>query len=155
VSSLRPPQPSPLELPLEELGRRLRAARAYAGCNLLELAAEIPMSPKRLQRIETGRVELRAGEPEAIAEAVERACNLPPRWVARAFAEPVVDVDDLRAELSTLRTRLEEISGVLSHVTHGHHGELELVAGEVDDNGDDDVPPRRQRARRSGPVVAS
>jgi transcriptional regulator with XRE-family HTH domain len=55
-----------------EIGRRVRAARAYAGFrNRAALAERLELSKETVQRIEGGRREVKRSELLAIAEACE------------------------------------------------------------------------------------
>ncbi|HST69074.1 MAG TPA: helix-turn-helix transcriptional regulator [Solirubrobacterales bacterium] len=55
-----------------EIGRRVRAARAYAGFrNRATLAQRLELSKETLQRIEGGEREVKRSELLAIAEACE------------------------------------------------------------------------------------
>lgn len=72
-----------------EIGRRVRAARAYAGFrNRAALAARLELSKETVQRIEGGQREVKRSELLAIAEA----CGVPmwfleDGWEGRQGAE--------------------------------------------------------------------
>jgi transcriptional regulator with XRE-family HTH domain len=69
----------------EEIGRRVRAARAYAGLTIGALADSLGMGARTIKRIECGERDARRYELIGIAEA----CGLP-----REFFE--LDFDLLR-----------------------------------------------------------
>lgn len=60
----------------KELGRRVRAARAYAGLSNTELAESIQIGRSTLVKIEAGRREAKRWELYAIAEV----CGVPREW---------------------------------------------------------------------------
>lgn len=60
------------EMASSDTGRRIRAARAYAGFrNRAELAERLELSKETVQRIEVGQREIKRSELLAIAEACE------------------------------------------------------------------------------------
>lgn len=60
----------------EEVGKRVRAGRAYAGISQRDLCEEVGISPPTLTRIESGEREPRKWELMAIAHV----CGLPMTW---------------------------------------------------------------------------
>jgi transcriptional regulator with XRE-family HTH domain len=109
------PRRAPLDLPAEEFGRRIRAARAYSRLTLVDLAERISVDRKRLQAIELGQRRLRLGEQDALAYAVAEACELPEGWIAEAFSAgggggPVLD------ELRALSARVDELAELVRRV---------------------------------------
>ena len=105
-------QPRPLDsLPvtpaptLMEVARRVRAARAYAGLSVAELADRLGMGVQTIKRVESARRAARRFELAAIAEA----CELP-----RAFFE--VDFDDLCGEATAQRELLTRIEDRLNRL---------------------------------------
>ena len=66
-----------------EIGRRIRAARAFGGfSSRLELATRLQMSKETLQRIEAGQREPKRSELLAIAEA----CDVPMWFLDHGWA---------------------------------------------------------------------
>src|SRR3954452_13743388 len=83
-----------------EIARRVRAARAYAGLSVNELANQIGLGLQTIKRIESGKRTARRFEIWAIAEA----CGLP-----RDFFE--IDLELLNRRASAWQetlTRVEE-----------------------------------------------
>lgn len=72
------------ELSAEELGRRIRAARAYAGLGQAELSENLQMSQTTLARIEAGEPKARKIEMWAVAEM----CGLPRAWFTGEMPDP-------------------------------------------------------------------
>ncbi|MEA2494926.1 MAG: Helix-turn-helix domain [Thermoleophilaceae bacterium] len=86
--------------PVSETTRRVRAARAYAGLSVQDLADQIGLGLQTIKRIESGKRTARKFELWAIAEA----CGLP-----REFFD--VDLDLLTNRASVLEhtlTRVDE-----------------------------------------------
>jgi transcriptional regulator with XRE-family HTH domain len=84
--------------PSSETARRVRAARAYAGLSVTELANRIGLGLQTIKRIESGKRTARPFEVWAIAEA----CGLP-----REFFE--IDLDLLSRRASILQETLIRI----------------------------------------------
>jgi transcriptional regulator with XRE-family HTH domain len=86
--------------PSLETARRVRAARAYAGLSVTELANRIGLGLQTIKRIESGKRAARRFEVWAIAEA----CGLP-----REFFEADLDLLNRRATaLQETLVRVEE-----------------------------------------------
>src|SRR3954453_22620459 len=83
---------------ISEIARRVRAARAYAGLSVNELANRIGLGLQTIKRIESGKRAARRFEIWAIAEA----CNLP-----REFFE--IDLDLLSRRSSALQETLARV----------------------------------------------
>ena len=83
---------------ITETSRRVRAARAYAGLSVPELANRIGLGKQTIRRIEQGTRATRRFEIWAIAEA----CALP-----REFFE--IDLDLLSRRASTLQDTLARV----------------------------------------------
>jgi transcriptional regulator with XRE-family HTH domain len=81
-----------------EIARRVRAARAYAGLSVNELAERIGLGLQTIKRIESGKRAARRFEIWAIAEA----CNLP-----REFFE--IDLDLLSRRSAALQETLARV----------------------------------------------
>jgi hypothetical protein len=105
------PGSGPLLSP-EELGRRVRAARAYADLSISALAPNLSTGAKRLQRIEAGKLELSPVQCEATMAAVEAVCGLPSGWIINAFPSR----DSVLAERRRLSQRIRQLEDVLSRL---------------------------------------
>jgi transcriptional regulator with XRE-family HTH domain len=88
-----------------ETARRVRAARAYAGLSVNELAGRIGLGLQTIKRIESGKRTARRFEIWAIAEA----CNLP-----REFFE--VDLDLLSRRAAVLQEALARVDERLDRI---------------------------------------
>lgn len=88
-----------------EIARRVRAARAYAGLSVKELATRIGLGLQTIKRIEAGKRTARRFEVWAIAEA----CGLP-----REFFE--VDLDMLSRQATVLQDTLARVDERLARV---------------------------------------
>jgi transcriptional regulator with XRE-family HTH domain len=88
-----------------EIARRVRAARAYAGLSVSELASRIGLGLQTIKRIESGKRTARRFEVWAIAEA----CNLP-----REFFE--IDLDLLNRRAATLQEALARVDERLERI---------------------------------------
>src|SRR6476661_8134546 len=96
-----------------EVARRVRAARAYAGLSVNELAAKIGLGLQTIKRIESGKRTARRFEIWAIAEA----CCLP-----REFFEIDLELLSRRAAalqeaLARVDERLEQIERAVERTT--------------------------------------
>jgi transcriptional regulator with XRE-family HTH domain len=79
------PKPTPTVSAIDELAKRLRAARGYAGLSQEGLAAQVGISPATLKRVESGQRSLRRFERQAFIAAVADATGLPVRWFTVDF----------------------------------------------------------------------
>lgn len=68
-------------LGLEEVARRVRAARAYAGLSIPRLAEELGVGMQTIKRIEAGHRSARRYELWGIADI----CGLPPGFFEESF----------------------------------------------------------------------
>jgi transcriptional regulator with XRE-family HTH domain len=124
---------------MSEIARRVRAARAYAGLTLQEMANRVEIGRMTLIRIEREERPAKVIELNAIAEA----CGLPRGWFSVPFAwldeAEIIRVDfsdvDVPWDAGEIRRRMvaEGLSGVL--VTTQEHDaisdQLDLVGGRV------------------------
>lgn len=92
-------------LSAEEIARRIRAARAYAGLSTAALAERIGLGTQTIKRIEAERRIARRFELWAIAEA----CGMP-----RAFFEH--DLDDMFREAALSREILRAVEERLARI---------------------------------------
>jgi transcriptional regulator with XRE-family HTH domain len=88
-----------------ETARRVRAARAYAGLSVNELASRIGLGLQTIKRIESGKRSARRFEVWAIAEA----CALP-----REFFE--MDLDLLNRQTVMLHDTLNRVEERLGRI---------------------------------------
>jgi transcriptional regulator with XRE-family HTH domain len=103
------------DLQLEEVGRRVKAVRAYAALSIPELAERLGVGAQTIKRIEAGRRAAKNFELWAIADICEV-----PRWI---FDGNGRDPDDgaggLAAKVRALEARLVRLEqqrhGALSH----------------------------------------
>jgi transcriptional regulator with XRE-family HTH domain len=110
----------------EEVGRRIRAARAYADIKQPDLARELGVSRDTLYRLEKGGRQLRPLEDEgALLARIAEICGLPDVFFTGNFhsmlsprAEPLADQDSVEANF------MEALRGLLSDV--------EWLKGEAD-----------------------
>jgi len=96
----------------EELGRRLRAARAYADLSITVVAPALSTGHKRLQRIESGRLELSPVQCEATMAAVEKVCGLPSGWIIDAWPTR----ESVLAERRRLTRRVRQLEELLARM---------------------------------------
>jgi transcriptional regulator with XRE-family HTH domain len=87
------------ELPLDELARRVRGARAYAGLSIPQLAERLGVGAQTVKRIESGRRAPRSYELWAIADI----CGVP-----RGLFE--LDFEDLSRANGGLAAVLGEVN---------------------------------------------
>jgi transcriptional regulator with XRE-family HTH domain len=76
---------------MKDLGKRIRAARAYAGIGQENLADSIGVSPHLLQRVEAELEEFGESERWSLIRAIAQATRLPEQWFT-------VDFDSLARE---------------------------------------------------------
>ena len=76
---------------MNDLGKRIRAARAYAGINQENLADSTGISPHTIQRVEAGLEEFGESERWSLIHAIAQATRLPEQWFT-------VDFDSLARE---------------------------------------------------------
>jgi transcriptional regulator with XRE-family HTH domain len=73
----------------EDFGRRLRAASAYAGLTVDQVADALGMTPAALGRIEAGAEQLEGDERRALMGAVARVTGLPEAFFTISLAQLV------------------------------------------------------------------
>jgi transcriptional regulator with XRE-family HTH domain len=101
-----PTTPAPT---LTEVARRVRAARAYAGLTVVELADRLGMGVQTIKRIESGRRTARVFELAAIAEA----CELPREFFELDFQEMWQQAAAQRELLARIDDRLGRLDQAL------------------------------------------
>lgn len=110
-------------LPIEEIVRRWRAARAYRGWNQRELADELELDPSTVKRYESGKgsegihkhlekVARLTGLPYAFFEV---DLNRLPELLDGETATPAAD-DEMRAALQKLNDRVADIETELAEL---------------------------------------
>jgi transcriptional regulator with XRE-family HTH domain len=65
---------------VDDLGKRIKAARGYASFSQAQLAAELGSSQSTIQRIETEARGLKRYEHMTLLPAIARVCQLPVAW---------------------------------------------------------------------------
>jgi transcriptional regulator with XRE-family HTH domain len=95
--------------PLPEVARRVRAARAYAGLTVAELADRLGMGVQTIKRIESGRRTARGFELAAIAET----CELPREFFELDFHEMWREASAQRELLARIEDRLNRLDQAL------------------------------------------
>jgi len=86
----------------EELGRRIRAARAYVGLNTEELAERVGMGASTLHRTEHGKRAPKKWELWGIAEV----CQLPRGWFVTDWTEVFNDAGELESSVVEIEQAL-------------------------------------------------
>jgi transcriptional regulator with XRE-family HTH domain len=92
-----------------EIARRVRAARAYAGLSVAELANRVGLGLQTIKRIESGKRNARPFEVWAIAEA----CELPREFFDLDFQELCSAVAAQREMLARIDGRLDKLERTL------------------------------------------
>lgn len=90
----------------EEIARRIRAARAYAGLSQKELGLKVQMHAQTIKRYEN------ADDPENTPNdgrltAIAVACGLPASWFSEAGMELPLPPEELRERLRRIEDSLE------------------------------------------------
>jgi transcriptional regulator with XRE-family HTH domain len=101
-----------------ELGKRIAAARAYAGWERDTLADGIGMTPATLQRIETGDEALEIGDTQfwSVVQAVAATTRLPTQFFTLDFSTfPEDGPPEARLE-QRIEPLLDHLERVLAHV---------------------------------------
>lgn len=104
------------ELP-DDIGKRIAAARAYAGIDVESLADAISLTPPLVRRIEAGLQDLPEGDKWSMIHAVAGATRLPEQfftveWSTLAGAAPP---EDRLAQLERLvRVALSQMDRVVA-----------------------------------------
>src|SRR3954453_8543251 len=109
-----------LDREIFEVARRVRAARAYAGLSIQELAARVGIGLQTLKRIENGRRKPSGPELLAIAEA----CGLP-----REFFD--LDLDLLSNRALLLQRTMSQVDRRLSRIEQKLGLEAKRQSGEA------------------------
>lgn len=95
-----------------EFGARCRAARAYAGMTLEEVAPQMGITRQALSRRESGEVEIRLGERLAMARTLSAIAG----WREEAFVEeaalPLALVQEKPIEKEEPQQRTREVPGI-------------------------------------------
>jgi transcriptional regulator with XRE-family HTH domain len=91
-----------------ELARRVRAARAYAGLSVRDLADTIGIGLQTIKRIEAGTRAPRKMEIWAIAEA----CELPREWFELEWTELAMRAAEGAELLARVEARLARIEAL-------------------------------------------
>jgi transcriptional regulator with XRE-family HTH domain len=108
----------PVLVQADDVARRVRAARAYAGLSVRELADAIGIGLQTIKRIEAGSRAPRTMEVWAIAEV----CGLPREWFEVDFddlARHAAAAGELLARVDARLARLEAQLGISSRNGHG------------------------------------
>jgi transcriptional regulator with XRE-family HTH domain len=92
-----------------ELARRVRAARAYAGLSVADLADRVGLGLQTIKRIESGKRNARPFEVWAIAEA----CELPREFFDLDFQELCKAVAAQENMLGKIDCRLDNLERTL------------------------------------------
>jgi transcriptional regulator with XRE-family HTH domain len=96
-----------------ELARRVRAARAYAGLSVSELANRVGLGLQTIKRIESGKRTARPFEVWAIAEA----CELPREFFDLDFKDLCNAAAAQQDMLARIDDRLDQLERTLGPVT--------------------------------------
>jgi transcriptional regulator with XRE-family HTH domain len=125
---------------ITEIGRRVRAARAYSGMGQVELAGKVGISLASLKRVESGH-RLAKDQEQRIIAAV---CGVPLSFITDISTPPSFDhvraateCQALRAELADLQLRptmSPTMTETLRRARNAITGAIE--AAEQSDNGD-------------------
>jgi transcriptional regulator with XRE-family HTH domain len=99
----------------DDLGKRIVAARAYAGINLEGLADSISVSTTALQRVEAGLEEYGESERWALIRAIALATRLPEQFFTADFAalkgdeSPEQKLDRLERKIDQALARMDDV----------------------------------------------
>ena len=92
---------------VEDLGRRITAARAYRGMDLASLADAVGITTPALTRLEAGMTSLSDGDQWALLQAVASATRLPEQFFTVDFESLPLDESPERA-LDRLERKVDE-----------------------------------------------
>jgi transcriptional regulator with XRE-family HTH domain len=92
---------------VEELGKRIAAARAYRGMDVASLADAVRLTPTVLQRFEVGTEDLGEEAQRALLEAVADATRLPIQFFAVDF-QSLPDEGPPSSRLAALEAKVDE-----------------------------------------------
>jgi transcriptional regulator with XRE-family HTH domain len=104
----------------EDLGKRITAARSYAGIDIPSLADAISVTPAALQRWEAGLEELAEGDMWTLIKAIADATRLPEQFFTVDF-QSLVGEEPPEARLARLERKVDEALA-----------RMDLVAAEAD-----------------------
>lgn len=107
VSDAKPPGEA---APPAEVARRVRAARAYAGLSVYDVANAIGLGAQTIKRIEAGRRTPRSFEIWAIADV----CGLPREWFTADFDALCRQAERQTALLDRVEDRLNALTELLA-----------------------------------------
>lgn len=99
----------------DDLGKRIAAARAYAGISQDGLADSISVSKHALQRIEAGLEEFGESERWALIHAIALATRLPEQFftvdftVLKGDEPPEEKLDRLEAKIDAALARMDDV----------------------------------------------
>jgi transcriptional regulator with XRE-family HTH domain len=133
-----------------DLGKRLRAAREYAGMNGAQAAKILGWSNSNYQRLEAGTRELKDWESDALLPRMAKACGVPADWFTAPW--PVVGTTVTEAHpdqepewVGELRDQVEFIMSVIRKVHPKAAAEVisERIANEAS------AAPAAARRRRA------
>jgi transcriptional regulator with XRE-family HTH domain len=102
-----------------DLGKRITAARAYAGIDRETLADGVSLTPTGIQRLEAGLDELTHDERRSTIQQIAAATRLPEQFFTVDYAElagettPERRLDQLDATLKSMDGRLARIAAKL------------------------------------------
>lgn len=138
-----------------ELVRRLQAARVYAGLDQAEFAEAIGTSKSTVERVETGKRDLKEIEIPGWIESAAKACGLPVAFFSVDFQQ----LDEMAARrgssgLSNAQI-IEMVTAAIDKAFDKTLGELELrpreqpeglgLAGELARRARDSEPSEQRR----------
>jgi transcriptional regulator with XRE-family HTH domain len=99
----------------DDLGKRIAAARAYAGISLETLADGISLTPYAIQRIEAGIETLSQGDRRSLVKSVAASTRLPEQFFTVDYAElaaekaPEDELARLEGKIDTALERMDRV----------------------------------------------
>jgi transcriptional regulator with XRE-family HTH domain len=99
----------------DDLGKRIRAARAYAGLSQETLADGISLTLHAMQRIEAGVEQLAEDDRRSLVRGVAASTGLPEQFFTVDYASLAAE-EAPEEELSSLGAALERIDLVLGRI---------------------------------------
>lgn len=94
---------------IDEITKRVRAARSYAGITQEDMASRLDMSPVTYKRIEQGRRPISLTELDRIAEITGWPREMFQGALAASSGEEREELEGLRSSIQGLVARLEDI----------------------------------------------